>query len=466
MSDLTSDVAVTRICGQRDLALSKIAEAISLMEQGHALALSARETAVRAADGSTFSLLDRSQDAAFRRLLQGLDGEASAEVFRKHTDACIWQYLIKATGMEELMDAHARNEFFKQLQTDVPEVNEENIIATLEALHGDAGLIFARGLARTFADLDKRFKSHDAFRLGSRIIITRCFNEYGSWDYYAEKARTIADVERVLAKLDGKAPQPGELKTAIDESRAGHYGPRQGVVETRYLKIRTFMNGNAHLWFTRPDLTKKANLVLADYYGEVLPDAVPKESDNLGPKPGLPAKDLAFYSTPDAVVGRLLGNLHLPKGARVLEPSAGTGDIVRPLMALGYRVDAIEIDPGRVSALRHHRGLTVYAGNFLQMPARSEYDAVVMNPPFSGVHWIQHVVHAFDWLAPNGVLLAILPVTAEIGDSAKHKAFRKWAKERYAGHGSLYFTSLPPESFASSGTRINTVILELHKPRA
>ena len=63
------------------------------------------------------------------------------------------------------------------------------------------------------------------------------------------------------------------------------------------------------------------------------------------------------------------------------------------------------------------------------------------------------------------MLVSILPVTAEIGDSERHETFRVWAQER-SPWKRLSFRDLPPESFAASGTRINTVILTLQRGRA
>ena len=463
-TELIPGTIMSRVCGQRDAALSTMREAIDLITRGHELASEAREMAERASSGVTFRLVDRTKDEAYGALFRRLDGAKSSQVFRHQVDASIWLHLLRAAGMEDRMDATAREEFFQQLSSEVAEVNEENIQATLEGLMADANLIFQRGLARAFSDLDKRFKSHDAFKLGSRIILTNVFDGYGSWSYRTHARATISDVERVLAVLDGKPPEPGELEAAIDKSRAGHWGPRQGVCETRYLRIRTFMNGNAHLWFTRSDLVKKANLVLADYYGEVLPDGVPREEETFRSS-GLPSKNLSFYRTPPPVIRKLIRDLCLPNGSRVLEPSAGEGDVARELLGLGLSVDAIEIDPGRVAKLGKIDGLTVYPGNFLQMPARPVYDAVVMNPPFSCTHWMEHVVHAYDWLAPGGTLRTVLPVTAQLGSTKKHVAFRAWVAKRMGWRDELRFTELPAESFSSSGTRINTVILKLHKPK-
>ena len=138
--------------------------------------------------------------------------------------------------------------------------------------------------------------------------------------------------------------------------------------------------------------------------------------------------------------------------------------MARALLAKGAKVDAIEIDESRCVALRAIDGLNVTRANFLRQEAVPVYDKVVMNPPFYGTHWMEHVVHAFDFLAPGGSLVAVLPITAELGMTAKHKAFRKWAKDHTSGYGRL-FQDLPAESFMESGTRVNTVTITLRAAR-
>jgi hypothetical protein len=86
-----------------------------------------------------------------------------------------------------------------------------------------------------------------------------------------------------------------------------------------------------------------------------------------------------------------------------------------------------------------------------------------MNPPFYGVHWMEHVMHAYDFLTPRGTLVAVLPYTAESGDSEKHDTFRAWAAERAGWRRNRLFSDLPAESFAESGTRVSTVYLTLQK---
>jgi hypothetical protein len=457
------------IVAARDAALAKARAAAATLEQAYGLSQEAAAFAKEAQCGRRYWGVDRSSSKHYSALFRdGFDAAQSVETFRRQLDASVWTYLHEETGIRDMMDATAARDFDKGLREDVPEVTVENLRATFETLLGSADLIFARGLAVAFARLDSRFKSHDAFKLGSRMIIDRAFSEYSGSFNRSWAEETIIDVERVFAKLDDEKPAGRGLIQEIDACRPG-YGPQQSITESTYFRIRGFKNGNAHLWFTRDDLVEKANRILADYYGEVIPDAAEKGEDDAAfrKRTNLPARDLQFYHTPKAAAEALIDSLYFREGMRVLEPSGGEGHLVRPLLAKGCTVTTIEIHRDRLAKLRALEGpaCDVIDGNFLNQPADPRFHAVVMNPPFYGTHWMDHVRHAYDFLAPEGQLVAILPASAQVAETKAHIQFRRWAEKMNGGGRWGMFNDLPPESFAEAGTHINTVIFRIRKRR-
>src|SRR5690625_4618317 len=87
---------------------------------------------------------------------------------------------------------------------------------------------------------------------------------------------------------------------------------------------------------------------------------------------------------------------------RILEPSAGKGDMIRYIKErMGrrehYPIDAIENDPRLVNALMGE-GHSVVWDDFLTYETYKEYDYIVMNPPFS--NGVDHVLKALE-LAEN-----------------------------------------------------------------
>lgn len=431
---------IVSVCAARDKTLAKAIIANEAL-------LSAYELAVEAQQARKAAVLGHQAYGTYdiKNADMPISSTFDMAEYRRSLDADIWTRLINETGMMDMMDKTAKEAFRTSLIKEAPECTEENITATLQSLFLDADLIFARGLAVAFIKLDKRFKSHDGFKIGSRMILERMFDDYGSWNYHTHAEDTLADIERVFAILDGEQPDYRSMRAVINESRKLEYGARQSVTESAYFRINAFKNGNAHLWFTRDDLVAKANLLLANYYGAILPDAY---TPNEKPTGTAVSRNLQFYGTPPAVVAILLKDLTL--GRRMLEPSAGEGAISFPAARMGLKVTAIEFDPRRAQLSQS------LCANFLTQTPNAYYDYVIMNPPFYGTHWIDHVKHAFKFLAPGGKLRAVLPASAELNTE-----FRKWSKPFEDNWRA--WTDLPPESFASSGTRVQTGIMELRK---
>lgn len=465
---------ITRIVALRDTSLATLTAAVDTLVETFAATAEVRKdlAGVLLGNGIHTGADKYGADVVFGSVY---DPDKAKTNLRRAVDVAVWRGLMAMTGFNQLMDATAKEAFDLQLQgDDVPEVSEETVRATFAQLFEDADTIFKRGIATAFSKLDRRFKSHDGFKLGARVVITGAFDTRFGSSTYGHAWDTIQDIERAFAVLDGVPPDPRALERAVDESRKGHgYGPRQSEAETRYFRIKGFMNGNAHLWFVRDDLVEKVNRLLASYYGDVLPDAwetASQDPDRANrSRSTAVSTDLQFYPTPGAVATRVAEHC---RDRRVLEPSAGEGAIAMAALKAGAaRVDCVEVDPDRVITLcgrfsRENR-VSVKHANFLAMVPDPVYDAVLMNPPFFGTHYMAHVRHAFEFLRPGGTLRAVLPATVEFGETKAHVEFRKWAMARgaktYAGEFKV--SDLPMGSFKESGTNVSTCILNLEKPR-
>lgn len=106
-----------------------------------------------------------------------------------------------------------------------------------------------------------------------------------------------------------------------------------------------------------------------------------------------------FYPTPKEVIDRMMMGVNV-SGKVVLEPSAGTGNIVDWLKEAGAReVLACEInyDLQRIVSQK----CDLICDDFLKLTSEeiSHIDMIVMNPPFSNA--AQHILHAFE-IAPAG----------------------------------------------------------------
>jgi hypothetical protein len=199
-----------------------------------------------------------------------------------------------------------------------------------------------------------------------------------------------------------------------------------------------------------------------------------------------------FVRTPAALADDLVSGHRdmgaFPPGARVLEPSAGDGAIVRAILENDADVHVVAVEPNgeRADALdaldvEYPGRVTVYRGTFEQFtdyiescraPGMSDadqvamgepFDAVIMNPPFGDstrdLVWMGHVRGAWDLLRPGAVLVSIVPPSYEFRSDRKHRDFRTWAESNGAT-----FDKLPGQPFKESGTGTSAGVLTVRTP--
>ncbi len=167
-----------------------------------------------------------------------------------------------------------------------------------------------------------------------------------------------------------------------------------------------------------------------------------------------------FFPTPLTVVQVLLAAADIQPRDRVLEPSAGKGNIAEAVRRYHPTVhlDVIEIN----SQLRD----ILIAKGFAPLPTRNfleyvtgGYDVIVMNPPFENFQDIQHVRHAWTLLKPGGRLVAIMSESVFFRQDKMAEIFRDWLIKHDAIVGSL-----PEGAFKESGTMVRTRVVCLENP--
>lgn len=469
------------------LAFDKIAEADAAIKAAHSVIEAVTPGAV------FHSHHDAREVEEFEKAVCLPSRELYLSTARKLANTRCWHYVVDRCGVAQLMDAEEKKKLDRQLRyvpdrprnryevideeeasKGPPPFTSETVRATIQKFMGDAGMIWRRGIANAFSGLDRRFRSHDGFKVGSRMILTRFANEHGRVDTYGHQSDTFRDIERTFHILDGRDPRHARatfLHQVQEERRCGLFDARQSEHDGEYFKVRVFKNGNAHLWFTRDDLVELVNKVLAEYYGEVIGDGQTKEPDPLESRAVTHARLFGFYPTPLDLAARVMEKVpYSEKPLRILEPSAGTGNLAFLLakqreyrdVKVKHIVDAIEIQPELAAALRESGRLNrVTTGDFLQMPPTPIYDGVFMNPPFDRERDIDHVTHALKFLKPDGWLLAIMSAGIEFRETRKSAAFRKLLDDRKG-----WTCDIPAGAFSSVGTNVNTVLVGIGLSRS
>jgi SAM-dependent methyltransferase len=375
-----------------------------------------------------------------------------------------WRAIYDRCQIDQIASADDKR-LFERTFENPPELTYDNAKATFGDYLMRPRFHILRGLAEVFAQLDPAYKSHSNVKVGvkglPKRVIVASVGGYGSYGrdkirdiinslaaYRGEPLMSNAELH-CLDKLSSfMGQQAGEIvfdgshHVTKDEDGQEVRAPNRGVT------VRKFLNGNGHVFFDKWALLD-INRALAEFYGDVLPDA---EEENAKPQASTAvAKDLQFYWSPKKVIEAALdavGIYELRRGddrrsqLRVLEPSCGDGRILDELRARGCTAFGMELHPGRAAEARA-KGHSVLTGNFLEQPARPEFDYVVMNPPFYGRHYVKHVRHALKFLKPGGALVSILPATAHYD----HKELDgRWS-------------DLPQGSFSEAGTNVPTGIL-------
>lgn len=378
---------------------------------------------------------------------------------RQRLDRDMWKSIIYSTPLWSVLDAEEKKRFDSAIEKDPPPVTPENVLATIERLSADSHQIFRRGLVNAFSRFCRDYKSNDGFKIGDRIVITGACERYSGGSFHESYRRSdeLRDLDRIMHVLDGKpAPEYQQgFCAAMRQSMAA--GSRE--CETPYWRARWFQNGNMHLWATRRDLLNRANLLIAEHYGAVVGDDGAKSSKAEGPLPPI-ADDFGDFPSPPSVAQLVIELAEIQQFHRVLEPSAGSGNLAKLARAKGADVDCYEIQPKHEAALREAGFINVVRRDFLEEHLDDCYDRVAMNPPFAprGAD-IRHVMHAWSAVKPGGRLVAVMSSGAVTRSDGLAFEFARWRQL----HGATV-QELPEGSFKESGTMVRTVLVVVDKP--
>lgn len=195
--------------------------------------------------------------------------------------------------------------------------------------------------------------------------------------------------------------------------------------------------------YRRPDKPLRLNVQRRDDFAKV----------DLAPAPEVVAVDRATecHVTPPDVAARMVRYLGRRGDFLTLEPSAGTGNLVRALLESGhsrYELCMVERHIAMASAL--HKYGPVINRCFLEYAAdavgKVQFPRVIMNPPFSDVR--RHIKAARSLLGCNGhdeapTLVALVPITFET-------------------EGMETLETLPDDTFATA--RVRTKIVRFRGP--
>jgi predicted RNA methylase len=190
---------------------------------------------------------------------------------------------------------------------------------------------------------------------------------------------------------------------------------------------------------------------------------------NAGKAPARNALD--FYATPDNLADQMIDLADVenaPNDAWFLEPSAGNGEKgILPRLAKyeeerGYdwSFNAYEIDHARAESIQKNMpDVRVFEQDFLTARPERIYHRILMNPPFNTPErtnvYIDHIMHAYNFLETNGVLVSVVAKGVEFREDKRIKEFREFVED----HGRIF--EVEGQVFTQEGTGVNVSLIRL-----
>lgn len=200
--------------------------------------------------------------------------ETAMKAITRNIDRSIWRDLMLKSGMLALMDAQARDEWYKNLEEgELPEISEDNILTTFEQLHQRKGEVFERGVINVFKGLSWDYKTNSPSHFGTKIIVKNLVN-YSRWGFqftWGWRRDQLVDLERMLMLLDGKPLPDNRDDIARRLGDPIHGNKHCARYEDEMFTVKYFQKGSAHITFKRPDLIEKMNDIVARYFPSALP---------------------------------------------------------------------------------------------------------------------------------------------------------------------------------------------------
>ena len=165
-----------------------------------------------------------------------------------------------------------------------------------------------------------------------------------------------------------------------------------------------------------------------------------------------------LFPTPKPVIDLMIEHADIYSSHTVLEPSAGTGAIMRELLPLCHRVQGVELNFELGHALQQ-RGFEVDIRDFMDYQPQEKFDRIVMNPPFVNGQDIDHVLHAFNYcLEDMGRLVSVMCAGPFFRSDSKSTEFRNILDLIQSE-----VIDLPDDSFNQSGTSVRTKLVIIDK---
>lgn len=145
--------------------------------------------------------------------------ETAMKAITRNLDREIWRDLMQRSGMLSLMDAQARDTWYRSLEYDnFPEISEANILSTFEQLHQNKDEVFERGVINVFRGLSWNYKTNCPCKFGSKIIVNNLMR-WDRWGFILSPGNRLTDSstwkECYICSAANRSPTTGKTSLFV-----------------------------------------------------------------------------------------------------------------------------------------------------------------------------------------------------------------------------------------------------------
>ena len=199
---------------------------------------------------------------------------SSPDSARVEIDSAYWQAAFERTGMMQIMDKKAHDEFKRSLERKPPVFSMGNIESQYLTMYQQADEMFLRGIYEVFRSLDPSYwtNSHEPYEIGEKSIMRGMLDSwsvessFGTPRLSYHRSDWINDFDRCVKVLTERKHHPRELETRINEalSKTAVEGP-PWIYEDDDYHMKFFKNQNLHLTLKNRDTIDRLNRAIAEY---------------------------------------------------------------------------------------------------------------------------------------------------------------------------------------------------------
>lgn len=184
-------------------------------------------------------------------------------------NARYWRESLELTDVLDFMPSKRREEWFDSIhKMETPDFEESTVRATLRELLAARMDFLAEKVDGIFRALSKTHITNQPEGFGKRMILTGVTDSWGS--YGRQQTGHINDLRQVIAKFMGRdEPDWNASNRVVEIARENHRG-EWVAVDGGALRIRCYLNGNAHLE-VHPDMAWRLNEILHHLYPTAIP---------------------------------------------------------------------------------------------------------------------------------------------------------------------------------------------------